>query len=241
MSFNEYTEFATPVNDGTTCCSLEICNLQLSCPDDIKRGWKSFTKPVEGVINQFQVKINPYRDTGKYYEIGGFLTTMNKLSLLKNSIEISQLTRDTKVFSINGCKDISSALCQLNGIGIMSVPPYIFVVGNVLGDLFVIDIHVIREELGGNGNGAIITFGKVEHCGQWLLKRLHLIGVREDSMQVIIKVSISSDVALHLKDNESSHTFSNSTHEILKPESDNVSKNMDDCEYANLTAVKKTF
>ena len=165
---------------------------------------------------------------------------MNKLSLLKNSIEISQLTRDTKVFSINGCKDISSALCQLNGIGIMSVPPYIFVVGNVLGDLFVIDIHVIREELGGNGNGAIITFGKVEHCGQWLLKRLHLIGVREDSMQVIIKVSISSDVALHLKDNESSHTFSNSTHEILKPESDNVSKNMDDCEYANLTAVKKT-
>ena len=60
-------------------------------------------------------------------------------------------------------------------------------------------------------------------------------------MQVIIKVSISSDVALHLKDNESSHTFSNSTHEILKPESDNVSKNMDDCEYANLTAVKKTF
>lgn len=152
------------VNDGTNCCSflsLKICNLWLSCPNGIKRGWKSFTKPVEGVINQFPVKINFYRDTGKYYEIDQSLTIMNKLSLLKNSVEISQLTRGAKVFSICGCKDISSALCQLN------------VVGNFLGALFVIDTHVIREELGGNGNDTIITFGKVEHCVQWLLKRLH--------------------------------------------------------------------
>ena len=65
---------------------------------------------------------------------------MNKLSLLKNSVEISQLARRTKVFSIDGCKDISSALCQLNGIGIMSFLSYIFVVGNFLGELFVIGI-----------------------------------------------------------------------------------------------------
>ena len=116
----------------------------LSCPDDIKRGWKSFTKPVEGVINQFTVKSKiPYRDTGKYYEIDESLNIMNKLSLLKNLVEISQLTRDTKVFSVDGCKDISSALSQLNGIGIMFVPPYIFVVGNFPGELFVMDTHVI--------------------------------------------------------------------------------------------------
>ena len=160
--------------------SLKICDLWLSCPYDIKRGWKSFSKPVEGVINQFPVKLNPYRDTGKYYEIDESLTIMNKLSLLKNSIEISQLMRGTKVFSIDGCKDIFSALYQLNGIGIMSVPPYMFVGGNFHGELFVIDTHVIREELGGNGNGAVITFGKVEDCVQWLLKRLHLSGVRQD-------------------------------------------------------------
>ena len=92
------------VNDGTNCCSflsLKTCDLWLSCPDDIKCGWESFTKPVEGVINQFPVKINPYRDTGKYYEIDESLTIMNKLSLLKNSVEISQLARLTKVFSIS--------------------------------------------------------------------------------------------------------------------------------------------
>ena len=93
--------------------------------------------------------------------------------MLKNSVEIPQLTRGNKVLSVDDCKDISSALNHLNGIGIVSIPPYIFVVENFLGELFVIDTHVIREELGGNGNDTIITFGKVEHCVRWLLKRLH--------------------------------------------------------------------
>ena len=34
-------------------------------------------------------------------------------------------------------------------------------------------------------------------------------------------------------------TFSNSVHKISKPESDNVSENMHDAEYANLTAAEK--
>ena len=97
----------------------------------------------------------------------------------------------------------------------------------------------LLSALGGNVNGAIITFGKVEQCVQWLLKRLHLSGVREDSMQDIIKVSVSNDVTSDLKDDESSHTFSNSAHEISKPESDNVSENMGDAKYANLKAAEK--
>ena len=50
-------------------------------------------------------------------------------------------------------------------------------------------------------------------------------------MQEIIKVS-------DLKDDESSNTFSNSVHEISKPESDNVSENMEDAESANLPAAE---
>ena len=52
------------------------------------------------------------------------------------------------------------------------------------------------------------------------------------------KVSISNDVTSDLKD-ESSNTFSISAHEISKSESDYVSENMDDAEYANLTAAEK--
>ena len=51
---------------------------------------------------------------------------------------------------------------------------------------------------------------------QWLLKRFHVSGVREDSMQEIIKVSISNDVTSDLKDDVSSNTFSTSAHEISK-------------------------
>ena len=87
-----------------------------------ERRWKSFTKPVDSVTNQFPVKINPYRDKGKYYEIDQSLPIMSKLSLLTNSVERSQLTRGTKVFSTDDCKDIFSALCQLKEIGTMSVP-----------------------------------------------------------------------------------------------------------------------
>ena len=199
--------------------SLKICDLWLSCPEDITCGWKTFTKPIEWVINQFPIKINPYWDTGKYYKIDEYLTIVYKLSLLKNSVEISKLTR-----------------------GLYVSWTYIFVVGNFLGELFVIDTYVIREELDGNGNGAIITFGKVKHCVQWLLKLLHLSGVREDSMQEIIKISISSDVTSNLEDDESSHTLSNLAYKISKPQPDNVSENMDDAKYVNLTAAeKKTF
>ena len=52
-------------------------------------------------------------------------------------------------------------------------------------------------------------------------------------MQEIIKVSMSNDVTSGLKNDESLHIFSNSAHEISKPESDNVSKNVNDAKYAN--------
>ena len=58
-------------------------------------------------------------------------------------------------------------------------------------------------------------------------------------MQEIVKVSISNDVTSDLKDDKSSHTYSDSAHEISKPESDNVSEGMDDAEYANLTVAEK--
>ena len=53
-----------------------------------------------------------------------------------------------------------------------------------------------------------------------------------DSMQEIIflhRVFMSNDVTSDLKDDESSHTFSNSPHKISKPESD-VSENVDDAD-----------
>ena len=64
---DEQTEFCPPVNDERNCCSF--FDTWLPYPNVIKREWKSFTKPVKNVINQFPAKNSPYRETGKYYEI----------------------------------------------------------------------------------------------------------------------------------------------------------------------------
>ena len=52
---DEQTEFSSSVNGDKL--SLKISDLWLSCPDDLNREWKSFTIRIEGVINQFPVKI----------------------------------------------------------------------------------------------------------------------------------------------------------------------------------------
>ena len=92
------------------------------------------------------------------------------------------MTSSTKVFSKEGLEDIMSAVNQMTSIGVMVCPPYTFVVGNFQGELFIIDTHVIRSQLVGNGNGIVITFSKIEHFTQWLLRRLGSSGVKMDDM-----------------------------------------------------------
>ena len=82
------------------------------------------------------------------------------------------MTSSSKVFSKEGLEDTMPAKNQMTSIGVMVYPPYTFVVGNFLDELFVIDTLVIRSELGGNGYGIVITFSKIEHFIQWLLRRL---------------------------------------------------------------------
>ena len=73
----------------------------------------------------------------------------------------------------------------------MVCPPYTFVVGNFQGELFIIDTHVIRSQLVGNGNGIVITFSKIEHFTQWLLRRLESSGVKMDDMYDIYIYQVS--------------------------------------------------
>ena len=52
-------------------------------------------------------------------------------------------------------------------------------------------------------------------------------------------VPIYNDLTSDLKDDESSNTYRNSAQEISKPDSHNVSENMDDAKSPNLTALGK--
>ena len=60
------------------------------------------------------------------------------------------------------------------------------------------------SELGGNGNGIVITFSKIEHFTQWLLRRLESSGVKMDDMYDIYQVSfVKSRLTSHADEDES--------------------------------------
>ena len=66
---------------------------------------------------------------------------------------------------------------------------------------FVIDTHVIGEELGGNGNAVIVTFLDKESCCRWIWLRLYKSGIqneRQDITKLMLAIpnacfSVSSD------------------------------------------------
>ena len=94
---------------------------------------------------------------------------------------------------------------KLNEAGIMVCPPYIFFVGKRNRTYFVIDIHVIRNHIGGNGNGIIIEFSNAKSCITWITKRLVLSGVKASAPQDIFEISFSpeeNDSVLQDEDSE---------------------------------------
>ena len=85
------------------------------------------------------------------------------------------------------------AFIKLNEVGITVCPPYIFVVTKRNSTYFVIDTHVIRKHIGGNGNGIIIEFSDVKSYITWITKRLILSGVKASAPQDIFEISFSSE------------------------------------------------
>ena len=68
---------------------------------------------------------------------------MSNYASIKKSIKVVRVTSSTKVFSKEGREDILSAMNRMTSISIMVCPPYTFVVGKFLGELFIINTHVI--------------------------------------------------------------------------------------------------
>ena len=92
----------------------------------------------------------------------------------------------------------------MTSIGVVVCPPYTFVVGNFQDELFITDMHVIQSQLDGTGNGIIVTFSKIKHFTQWLLRRLESSGVKMDAMYDIYQVSfVKSRLTSHADEDES--------------------------------------
>ena len=81
-----------------------------------------FATIVEEIIEDFPRKINWFKDGSLHYDVAEAKTILRKHSLIKE-VEINILTKNTKVLSNEGRKDM------LNEVDIMVCPPSIFVVG----------------------------------------------------------------------------------------------------------------
>ena len=86
------------------------------------------------------------------------------------------------------------AFIKLSEVGIMVCPSYIFVVSKRNSTYFVSDIHVIRNHIGGNGNGIVTEFFNVKSCITWITKRLVLSGVKTSVPQDIFEKQNKSKV-----------------------------------------------
>ena len=87
----------------------------------------------------------------------------------------------------------------------MVCPPYTFVLGKFLGELFIIDTHVIPNHLGGTENGVVILFSIMVHFLQWLLCRLESSGVKADSHHKIFLTSFPPGDTAQVEDNTTIH------------------------------------
>ena len=91
------------------------------------------------------------------------------------------------------------------GIGVMVCPSYTFVFGKFLGELFIIDTHVIPNNLGGTESGVVILFSNIVYFLQWLLYRLESSGIKTNSHHDIFQTFFPPNNTAQGEDNTTIH------------------------------------
>ena len=112
---------------------------------------------IESIIFSFPIHINSIRDGDMCYDID----TANNLMLnnkLIHPVDINAVYESTQIYSDKVRMSLNSIIQKLDGIGILTCPPYIFLVGNDSDKPFIIDSHAIPKAHDGNNYGIIVTF-----------------------------------------------------------------------------------
>jgi hypothetical protein len=185
-----------PENDGTNACAF----LAIAIGDAIqcdyltnkkeKPSWDNLVSFAEEAINNIPSQINDHRDPSKNYDSSEAKSILEENGLLSANYELSEECLSAKgVFSEAGRKEILDGLAK-NGqegmgcqISIYTCGSYIFLIGVYNGAYFLIDTHPIGEDLGGNGNGILVTTEdattrSLKLLVQWILKRLKASAIK---------------------------------------------------------------
>ena len=135
-----------------------------------------FARTVEDFINRFPRNVNPFRDIYRCYDVFEASEILKENSLICTPT-LKELTEVTQIFTTEGRNDLLNALRKIKDIGIMVCSPYIFAVGRLADEYFVVDTHAADNSIGGSGNGIVKQFPNVLSCSCWIIKRIHSIGI----------------------------------------------------------------
>ena len=149
-----------PSNNGTNCCAFLALKVAEAWYHKMKGTiveLNCFVRTVEDIINRIPRNVNPFRDIYRCYDVTEASKILKENSLVSTTT-LKELTEVTQTFTTEGRNHLFNALRKIKDIGIMECPPYIFAVGRLAGEYFVIDMHAIDNCIGGNSNGIVIQF-----------------------------------------------------------------------------------
>jgi serine/threonine protein kinase len=191
-------EEQTPENDATNACAF----LAVAIGDAFLQAvianqdfvYENLVELAGEALTTLPSKINNVRDADKMYEPSEAKSILEANALLVANYDLTEeCVSANGVFSEAGRKELIAALTKLqpeakNRVGLYTCSPYTFLAGVHNNSYFVIDTHPIGDELGGDGNGIVITTKDLtQRSGmllvQWILKRLRTSGLNREELQ----------------------------------------------------------
>ena len=118
----------------------------------------------EQVIINSPLKFNFIREKGRHYDVSEAYTLLRKSKVVEEKYEFTEeIISRHGAYSACGREELMAAVYQLTAetktrIAFYSCGGYIFTIGWAFGHLFIMDTHVMSEELGGNGKGLVKVF-----------------------------------------------------------------------------------
>ena len=170
-------------NDGTNCCAyLALKISEYLCMNDGKN-FREVSTEVETLILNFPRSVNKFRDRNITYEVEEAYEKMIASNVVAE-LFLEKVTEVSRVFSREGRQEIEKILSRNEGVYILTVSLYTFILAFINSKWCIIDTHCISESLDGNGNGIVKVFDDIWSTKKWLWRRLNESNINKHAISV---------------------------------------------------------
>lgn len=171
----------------------------------------------EGAILNLPKEINGYRDMDSHYSVMEAIDVMRKAGIITCDINACEMLPDNPSLKDDQQEYLQNAVLSLmesdkSEAAIYVCPPVAITLIKLSktsneGYISIVDTHSVPQELGGNGNGIVIS---VEYDGitkgskcflvcDWLRKRTFLYGIPGETRQTLINIKENKEILTDLE------------------------------------------